>query len=200
MLSVLQVLKFLGGLGAFFQECPQRLYPPFPLLSSSIPQERNPPLKAKLSLQQLAAGGIIAALYIALTLAFAPISFSQIQFRIAEALSLLPVLSASSVPGLFIGCLTANLITGQPWQDVLFGALATLMAALLTRRFKKNIYVAALMPVVVNALVIGLMLHFVYGLHAYISVLTVGAGQAVVCYLLGVPLVKVLENRRLQLP
>ena len=57
-----------------------------------------------------------------------------------------------------------------------------------------------LMPVVVNALVIGLMLHFVYGLHAYISVLTVGAGQAVVCYLLGVPLVKVLENRKLQLP
>ena len=160
----------------------------------------SPPLKTKLSLNQLAFAGLTAALYVALTLAFAPISFSQIQFRVSEALTLLPVLSQASVPGLFIGCLTANLITGQPWQDIVFGSLATFAAALLTRRFRKNVYFAALMPVVVNALVIGLMLHFVYGLHAYISVLTVGAGQAVVCYLLGVPLVKVLENRKLQLP
>lgn len=157
-------------------------------------------MKPKISLLQLAAGGIIAALYIALTLIFAPISFAQIQFRISEALTLLPVLSMASVPGLFVGCLTANLLTGQPWQDVIFGSLATLFAALLTRRFKKNIYLAAAMPVVVNAVVIGLMLYLVYGLHPYISVLTVGAGQGVVCYLLGVPLVKVLERRKLQLP
>ena len=55
------------------------------------------------------------------------------------------------------------------------------------------------MPVVVNAVVIGLMLRFVYGLSLYISFLTVGAGQALVCYLLGVPMVKVLENRKLEL-
>lgn len=157
-------------------------------------------LKPKISLLQLAAGGIIAALYIALTLIFAPISFAQIQFRISEALTLLPVLSTASVPGLFVGCLTANLITGQPWQDVLFGSLATLLAALLTRRFRKNIYLAAAMPVLLNAVVIGLMLYLVYGLHPYISFLTVGAGQAVVCYLLGVPMVKVLESRKVQIP
>lgn len=157
-------------------------------------------LKPKISLLQLAAGGIIAALYIALTLIFAPISFSQIQFRISEALTLLPVLSTASVPGLFVGCLTANLITGQPWQDVIFGSLATLLAALLTRRFRKNIYLAAAMPVLLNAVIIGLMLYLVYGLHPYISFLTVGAGQAVVCYLLGVPMVKVLESRKVQIP
>ncbi len=156
-------------------------------------------MNEKMSVKSIAFAGIIAAAYVALTLLFAPISFSQIQFRISEALTLLPVLSLSSVPGLFLGCLIANLITGQPWQDVLFGSLATLLAAVLTRFFRKNIWLAALMPVVVNAVVIGLMLRFVYGLSLYISFLTVGAGQALVCYLLGVPMVKVLENRKLEL-
>lgn len=150
-----------------------------------------------MSLRSLAIGGITAAAYVALTLLFAPISFMQIQFRVSEALTLLPVLSPAFVPGLFIGCLTANLITGQPWQDVVFGSLASLAAALLTRYFRKRLWLAALMPVVVNALVIGLMLWATYGLHPYISILTVGAGQAAVCYLLGVPLVKTLENRNL---
>lgn len=150
-------------------------------------------------LRALALGGIIAAAYVALTLAFAPISFAQIQFRISEALTLLPVLSGASVPGLFIGCLTANLLTGQPWQDVVFGSLATLMAAVLTRRFRGKLWLAALMPVAVNAVVIGLMLYFAYGLHPYISFLTVGFGQAVVCYGLGVPMVKVLKNRNIRL-
>ena len=157
-------------------------------------------MKQKLSIHSLAAGGIVAAAYVALTLLFAPISFAQIQFRIAEALTLLPVLSASSVPGLFIGCLLANLITGQPWQDIVFGSLATLLAAVLTRRLKKILWLAALMPVVINAVVIGLMLYFAYGLHPYISFLTVGAGQAAVCYGLGVPMVKVLEKRNIQVP
>ncbi len=156
-------------------------------------------MKEKMNIQALATGGLIAALYVALTLLFAPISFAQIQFRISEALTLLPVLSLSSVPGLFIGCLTANLITGQPWQDVIFGSLATLIAAILTRKLRKNIWLAALMPVVVNAVVISLMLHLVYGLPLYISFLTVGAGQALVCYLLGVPMVKVLENRKIEM-
>lgn len=156
-------------------------------------------MKEKMSVQALAVGGIIAALYVALTLLFAPISFGQIQFRISEALTLLPVLSASSVPGLFAGCLLSNLIAGQPWQDVVFGSLATLTAAILTRRFRDNIWAAAMMPVAINAAVISLMLHLVYGLPLYISFLTVGAGQALVCCLLGVPLVKVLENRKISL-
>ncbi len=157
-------------------------------------------MKKQFTIQSLAAGGIIAALYVALTLLFAPISFSQIQFRISETLTLLPVLSASSVPGLFIGCLVANLITGQPWQDVVFGSLASLLVAVLTRRFRDRLWLAALMPVAVNALIIGLMLWLTYGLHPYISILTVGAGQALVCYLLGIPLVRLMENRKIQVP
>ena len=145
--------------------------------------------------QKLAIGGVVAALYTALTLVFAPISFSQIQLRVSEALTLLPVLSGASVPGLFIGCLISNLITGQPWQDVVFGSLATLIAALLTRKFRKKIGLAALMPVLVNALVIGLMLYYVYGLPPFISILTVGAGELAVCFLLGIPLVGILRQR-----
>lgn len=156
-------------------------------------------LSSWLTTRALAASGIVAALYTALTLLFAPISFAQIQFRISEALTLLPVMSAASVPGLFIGCLLANLVTGQPWQDVLFGSLATLMAAVLTRRFRQKIWLAALMPVLLNALVIGAMLWLVYGLHPYISFLTVGAGQAAVCYLLGVPLVSLMKKRGITL-
>ena len=146
-------------------------------------------------MQKLAIGGVVAALYTALTLVFAPISFSQIQLRVSEALTLLPVLSGASVPGLFIGCLISNLITGQPWQDVVFGSLATLVAALLTRKFRKKIGLAALMPVLVNALVIGLMLYYVYGLPPFISILTVGAGELAVCFLLGIPLVGILRQR-----
>jgi len=154
-------------------------------------------LKTSISVRYLAAGSLVAAAYIALTLLFAPISFSQIQFRISEALALLPVLSPAAVPGLFIGCLGANLLTGQPWQDVVFGSLASLAAAVFTRRFRQKLWLAALMPVAINAVVIGLMLYAAYGLHPYISFLTVGAGQAVVCYGLGVPLVRVLEKQKL---
>ena len=154
-------------------------------------------MKRTFSVPALALAGITAAAYVALTLLFAPISFAQIQFRISEALTLLPVLSPAFVPGLFIGCLGANLITGQPWQDVVFGSLASLAAAVFTRRFRQKLWLAALMPVAINAVVIGLMLYAAYGLHPYISFLTVGAGQAVVCYGLGVPLVRVLEKRKL---
>lgn len=153
-----------------------------------------------MSARTLAMAGITAAAYVALTLLFLPISFAQIQFRVSEALTLLPLLSPSSVPGLFIGCLTANLITGQPWQDVVFGSLATLIAALLTRGLRRRPLLAAAMPVLVNALVISLMLWFAYGLHPYISFLTVGAGQAVVCYGLGLPLIRLLQNRGVQMP
>lgn len=145
--------------------------------------------------RSLAISGVVGALYAALALLFAPISFSQIQFRVAEALTLLPVLSGASVPGLFVGCLAANFIAGQPWQDVVFGSLATLAAGIFTRLLRKNVWLAAAMPVLINALVVGAMLHFVYGLPLVMSILTVGAGEAAVCCLLGVPLVKVLGAR-----
>ena len=146
----------------------------------------------------LAFSGIIAALYVALTLLFAPISYGQIQFRISEALTLLPVISPAGIPGLFVGCFISNIFGGSV-IDAVFGSLSSLLAAILTRRFRDRIWLAALMPVVTNAVVISLVLWYTSGLHPFISFLTVGAGQAAVCYLLGVPLVKLMQNRGIEL-
>ena len=143
----------------------------------------------------LSAGGLVAALYVALTALFAPISFGMVQFRVAEMLTLLPVLSPVSVPGLFLGCLISNLLFGAPWQDVVFGSIATLVAALLTRLMRKDLWLAALMPVVINGLVVGSMLSLVYGLPWLASMGFVALGEAGVCYVLGVPMVRVLEKR-----
>ncbi|NLG58425.1 MAG: QueT transporter family protein [Clostridiales bacterium] len=151
-----------------------------------------------LSPRALATSGIIAALYVALTLLFAPISYGQIQLRISEALTLLPVISRASIPGLFVGCFISNIFGGS-LIDAVFGSLASLLAAILTRRFRQNLWLAALMPVVVNAVVISLVLWYTSALSPLISFLTVGAGQAVVCYLLGVPLAKLVQGRGMEL-
>lgn len=151
-----------------------------------------------LSPKALATSGVIAALYVALTLLFAPISYGQIQLRISEALTLLPVISRASIPGLFVGCFISNIFGGS-LIDAVFGSLASLLAAILTRRFRQKLWLAALMPVVVNALVISLVLWYTSSLSPLISFLTVGAGQAVVCYLLGVPLAKLVQGRGMEL-
>lgn len=145
--------------------------------------------------KSIAAGGLVAGLYIALTALFAPLSFGAIQFRVSEALTLLPILSPAAVPGLFVGCLLSNLILGAPWQDVVFGSLATLLAAILTRRLRKNQWLAALMPVIMNGLIVGGMLSIVYALPFPATAATVALGEAAVCYMLGLPLVGLLHKR-----
>ncbi len=148
-----------------------------------------------LNVRGVTTGGVIAALYAALTLLFAFISLGEVQFRLSEALTLLPVITPHAVPGLFLGCLMSNLLLGAPWQDVVFGSLATLLAAVLTRWFRRNLWLAAAMPVVVNGLVVGMMLHAVYNLPTLPAMLTVALGEAAVCFLLGVPLTRLVEKR-----
>ncbi len=147
------------------------------------------------SSRQVVLGGVIAALYAALTLLLAPISFGAVQFRVAEALTLLPVVSIAAVPGLFIGCLASNLLFGAPWQDVVFGSLATLLAAMLTRVFRKNLWLAAFMPVFFNGMIVGGTLSILYHLPFPLTVATVALGEAAVCYMLGIPLVKFAGKR-----
>ena len=88
--------------------------------------------RKKFTVRDLAQGAIIAAVYALLTIFFAPISSGLIQCRVSEAMSILPYFTFSAVPGLFIGCLLGNLLTGAPIYDVLFGSLATLIAAFIT--------------------------------------------------------------------
>jgi len=85
------------------------------------------------SLKDVAISGLIAALYAVLSLAFHPFSFGVYQIRIAEALTILPFLTRAAIPGLFIGCMLANVFGGLGWHDIIFGSLITLAAAILTR-------------------------------------------------------------------
>lgn len=143
--------------------------------------------KAILYLVQAA---IIAALYAALALIFAPISYGLVQVRISEALTILPMFTPAAVPGLLIGCLLANLVGGLGIYDIVFGSLATLLAAFLSYKLRRHRFLVPLPPTIVNAIVVGAMLTYVFNVGAplWMSMLYVGAGQLVACYALGIPL------------
>jgi len=148
-----------------------------------------------MKIRELALGGMIAALYASITVALAPISYGPVQFRVAEALALLPFYIRVAIPSLFVGNIIANAFSPYGALDMVVGSLATLTAACLSR-IMPNIWLAALPPVLVNMVVIGTMLHFVADLPLWSTILYVGAGQAVVCFL-GIPLMKALEKQKL---
>ena len=139
---------------------------------------------------------MIAAAYTALTVILAPISYGPVQFRISEALTLLPFYFPEAVPALTIGCVLANFFGGFGLTDMFFGSLATLLAAVLTMK-SKNIFIAAFWPVAFNAVIIGAMLHFLIDVPLLATGLYVGLGEAGACYLIGVPLMKVLEKNNI---
>lgn len=154
-------------------------------------------IEMKFRTRDLCLTAMIAAIYAALTLGLQAISFGPVQFRVSEALTLLPILFPQSIPGLTLGCLISNLFSplGATVYDVVFGTLATLVAAILTRRIKGSVWVKALPPVLANGVIVGLVLTYAYGLNTlWLNMLTVAAGEAAVCYALGVPMIKLLEK------
>ena len=156
--------------------------------------------KFKWSAKGLCQAAAIAALYAVLTIALAPISFGAggaMQLRVSEALTLLPVVTPTAVPGLFAGCLAANLLCGAPLPDVIFGSLATLLAAVVTRRARKNVYLAALAPVVSNGVIVGVMLSAVYTAPLLWSCFTVAVGEIAACFVLGIPLLRGVEKLKI---
>ena len=164
-------------------------------------------MKAKINIHYLTRAAIIAAIYTAITLIavmtpFGTFIFGPIQIRISEALTVLPALFPSAIPGLFVGCLVTNIIgaaTGLAGGalDIVFGSLATLLAAYLSYKLRRYKWLVPLPPVIINALVIGWVLHYVFELSLIATMLTVGAGQAIACYLLGLPLLLVLERTQI---
>lgn len=137
----------------------------------------------------LTQGGMIAALYVVLTLASAAFGLASnpVQLRLSEALTLLPCFFPGAVPGLFVGCLLANLLTGSILWDVIVGSLATLLGALGTRLLRKNRWLAMLPPIVSNLLLVPPVLAWAYRLEGSIPffMLTVGAGEILSCGVLG---------------
>lgn len=91
------------------------------------------PSVRRLTVKELAKASLIASVYVILSLVFLPISFGVYQVRVAEALTVLPFLTPAAVPGLYIGCLLANIFGGMGWLDIVLGPLITLAAAVLTR-------------------------------------------------------------------
>lgn len=141
---------------------------------------------------------VIAAVYAVLTLALAPFSYGVMQVRVSEALTILPMFTPAAVPGLFIGCLLANMIGPYGILDMVSGSIATLLAAVVSYKLRNKKMLVPLPPVITNALIIGLMLPYVYGvpIAPWLSILWVGLGEMIACYGLGLPLMKLLEKYR----
>ena len=126
--------------------------------------------------RSLCLSAVIGALYAALTLLLAPISYGPIQLRLSEALTLLPMLLPQAVPGLFVGCLIANLYTGM-LTDIIFGSLATLLAAVGTYLLRKKPLLAAACPVVSNGVIVGLVLSVSFNLPVLLTMAEVAIGE-----------------------
>lgn len=172
------------------------VFPAFGLCAKFIVQRRIPMSPLSKPVRRLVRGALIAAIYAVLCIVLQPISFSEIQFRVSEALTVLPILMPEAIPGLFIGCLVSNLIGGAGIMDIIFGSLATLIASLLTYLLRKQPAWIALLPVVVvNGLIVGWVLNAAYGAPLLLSMCTVALGQAVVCYVLGLPLLHLFRKR-----
>lgn len=144
----------------------------------------------------LARGAVIAALYTALTLLLAPLSYGEVQIRFSEAFTLLPVLLPEAVPALAVGCLLSNILGGCTIFDIVFGTLATLLAALCTRRLRDNLCLAAAMPVLFNGVIVGAVVHYCYApvIPLPLCMLSVAAGEAVACLLVGPLLIRLLRR------
>ena len=154
-------------------------------------------LMYKFTTKKLARAGVVAALYVVLSLAVLPIASGAIQFRPSEALTILPLFFTESIPALFIGCMLSNLITGCAVWDIIFGSVISLVSGVLTYfvgRLLKNdiikVLVGGIVPIILNALFLPLIWYFCYGLeYLYIlHVLFLLASQSVVIYGLGIPL------------
>ena len=154
------------------------------------------PAGNRTAVRVLARGAIIAALYTVLTLLLAPLSYGEVQIRFSEAMTLLPILMPEAVPALAIGCLLSNILGGCTIFDIVFGTLATLLAALCTRRLRERFWLAALMPVLFNGVIVGAVVHYCYApiFPLPLSMLSVAAGEAVACLIVGPLLIRVMKR------
>ncbi len=154
----------------------------------------------KLTTRQMAICGILGALYAAITLATAAISYGPIQFRISEALCILPFFAPFTSWGLFIGCIVANIASSVTALDTIIGSLATLIACFITAKIKKP-WLAPLPTVLVNGVVIGAMIAYFQTPNAFLEGFLlfgsqVAFGELVVMYVLGLPLLLTLKKHK----
>ncbi|MBC7320010.1 QueT transporter family protein [bacterium] len=143
----------------------------------------------------LARAGLYSAIYAVLTIVLAPLSYGIMQVRVAEALTVLPIIDKAAIPGLFIGCLIANIVGGYGIIDIGLGSVFTLIAAYLTSRVKKD-WQAPIPPVVINAVGVGTYLAILLKAPIYWGIFWVGLGELIACFGLGLPLLYFIRRIR----
>ncbi len=138
---------------------------------------------------------LVAAMYTALTIALWFMSYGGVQYRIAEVLVLLCFYRKDYAPALIVGCLIANMFSEMGLMDIVFGTLATAIAVI-PMYHVKNIYLAALLPIVSNGIIVGIELTIAFGTPLWINMLTVAFGEFVVVGILGVAVFKLIFEKR----
>ena len=165
------------------------------------------------ALRRLVFQALLAAVYAALTMALSFMSYGPVQFRIAEALCILPFFFPGCVWGLTVGCLLANLISAYGILDIVFGTLATLLCCLAVaalgrgnRRSWPRCIAACFMPVVFNAVIVGALIAYsetdcfftgAFWPAFWFDAGTVGLGELVVMYVIGLPLMRILPKKKI---
>ena len=147
----------------------------------------------------MAQAAMVAAIYVVLTLLGASFSYGEVQVRISEALTILPVFTPAAIPGLFIGCLLSNILVGCILPDIIFGSLATLIGAIFTWMLRNNNrFLAPLPPIIANVIVVPFVLRYGYQVPLPIPfmMLTVGIGEVISCGVLGMILYTALNRYR----
>ena len=136
---------------------------------------------------------VIAALYVVLTYVFSAFASGVIQVRVSEALTILPAFTPAAIPGLVIGCLLSNTLTGCVLLDIIFGSVATLIGSYALRR---HTWLVPIPPIVSNMVIVPFVLRYAYGAtDAFpFMIATVGAGEIISCYLLGMLLYGALKK------
>ena len=147
--------------------------------------------------RNLTQAAMIAAMYVVLTYLANAMGLANgaIQVRFSEALCVLPYFTSSAVPGLFVGCVISNFLTGCALPDVIFGGAATLIGAVVTWKFRNNKWMAPVGPIISNAVIVPFVLLYAYGVKPlWFSFVTVTIGEIISCGVLGMILLFALEK------
>ncbi|QCX32729.1 QueT transporter family protein [Caloramator sp. E03] len=137
--------------------------------------------------------GVIAAIYYVLTVVLKPISYGAVQFRLSEAMTILPFYMPEAIPGLFLGCMLANIFGGLGLIDIVFGSLTTLAAAYLTSKMP-NKYLAVIPPILLNAFIVSIWVSKITNMPYVVTVGTIGFGEFVSAGIAGIILSTVIER------
>ncbi len=160
-------------------------------------------MKNREKIRGIAVGAVIATLYVVLTYLANMLGLASgaIQVRLSEILTIMPVFTPFAIPGLFVGCVLANILTGCALWDVVFGSLATLIGAVGTYMLRKHNLLAVIPPILSNAIIVPFVLLFVYSLEGtyFYFFTTVLVGEIISCGVFGTILLKSLEKSRFKL-